>query len=93
MATKTQRLELRASDEQRNVVESAAELTGTTLTDFVVGAAVDRARAVLAEQRVIQVVTDDARAFAAALDDETVVDELVELLSRGRDAPELGEPE
>lgn len=56
--SKSERLEARITPEQDALIRRAADVEGTTLTDFTVSAAVGRAREVLADQRVF--VLDDA---------------------------------
>ncbi len=50
MAVKSERLEARVSPEQRARLEWAASLAGTSVSAFVVDAAVDRAEELLAAQ-------------------------------------------
>ena len=54
MTTKSERINLRCSSENLELLRKAAELQGQDLTSFVLGAASDRARAVLAEDRVLR---------------------------------------
>ena len=51
MAAKTERLNLRCSPDALELVREAAVLQGQDLTSFVMGAAIDRARVVVAEDR------------------------------------------
>jgi len=48
---KSSRINLRATPRQEEVLRRAAEATESTLTDFVLDSAVDRAQAVLADRR------------------------------------------
>lgn len=50
-STKSARLEARITPEQAQLIRHAAEVEGTTQTDFTVSAALGRAREVLADQR------------------------------------------
>jgi uncharacterized protein (DUF1778 family) len=47
---RSRRLELRATPDERDLIDRAASMTGTDLTEFVVGNAVDAARRVLADR-------------------------------------------
>lgn len=47
---RNRRLELRTTPEEREVIERAAAVTATGLTDFVVGSAVEAAQRVLADR-------------------------------------------
>ena len=47
---RNRRLELRTTQEEREVIERAAAITATGLTDFVVGSAVEAAQRVLADR-------------------------------------------
>ncbi|OGT80865.1 MAG: hypothetical protein A3H91_17160 [Gammaproteobacteria bacterium RIFCSPLOWO2_02_FULL_61_13] len=66
---KVARLETRISRELMEVLRRAAELQDRTLTDFVVGAAQEAARKVIAEAGVVQLSIVDQQLFAAALID------------------------
>ncbi|MGQ0464410.1 MAG: type II toxin-antitoxin system TacA family antitoxin [Sporichthyaceae bacterium] len=67
-ATKPDRIAARLTAEQGEIIRRAAEVEGSTITEFAVSAAVARAREVLADQRLF--VLDDVAwtEFAAALD-------------------------
>ncbi|HEX8508161.1 MAG TPA: DUF1778 domain-containing protein [Propionibacteriaceae bacterium] len=49
--TKSQRIDLRASEGQASVLRQAASLTETTMTDFILESAVERAEKVVADRR------------------------------------------
>ncbi len=49
--TKNQRIEVRASEGQASVLRQAASLTETTMTDFILDSAVERAERVVADRR------------------------------------------
>ncbi|MSQ51957.1 MAG: DUF1778 domain-containing protein [Betaproteobacteria bacterium] len=66
---KVARLETRVSLELMEVLRRAAELQDRTLTDFVVGAAQEAARKVIAESGVVRLSLADQKQFAAALID------------------------
>lgn len=71
-ATKDHRLALRLSAEQDALIRRAADVDGSTLSEFGVAALVERAHDVLADQRML--VLDDAgwAEFLALLDDPPV---------------------
>jgi uncharacterized protein (DUF1778 family) len=56
--TKDSRIAVRLSSEQGALIRHAAEVEGTSITDFTVAATVTHARAVLSDRRVFPV--DDA---------------------------------
>lgn len=66
---KVARLETRISADLMEVLRRAAQLQDRTLTDFVVGAAQEAARKVIAEANVVRLSLDDQKRFAAALID------------------------
>lgn len=66
---KVARLETRISVDLMEVLRRAAQLQDRTLTDFVVGAAQEAARKVIAEANVVRLSLDDQKRFAAALID------------------------
>jgi uncharacterized protein (DUF1778 family) len=49
--SKTQRINLRATDRQETILRRAAETTDHTLPDFILGSAVEHAERVLADRR------------------------------------------
>ncbi len=67
-AVKDSRLAVRLSSQQDALIRHAAEVEGTSITEFTVAAAVSHARDVLADRRVFAI--DDAAwgEFLAALD-------------------------
>jgi uncharacterized protein (DUF1778 family) len=56
--TKSERLAVRLSEEQRELIDRAAEAEGRTVTDFTIQATVAHARDVLADRRLF--LLDDA---------------------------------
>jgi uncharacterized protein (DUF1778 family) len=74
MATgpKVSRLNLRATKEQRTVIERAAAVQGHKMTDFVLSSACEKAAKILAEQRNFVVSPEQWQKFVAALDRPTV---------------------
>ncbi len=67
-STKTRRIEVRISDEERQLEEAAAAALGVTLSEFVREAARGRAQEVLRERGEIALDDETARSFLAALD-------------------------
>ncbi len=62
------RLNMRVSDRQERVLRAAAELSGETLTGFVLGAATERAEDILERARRIELGVEAFRRFVQALD-------------------------
>jgi uncharacterized protein (DUF1778 family) len=54
----------RISDDQKRLLQRAAEIRGQTLTEFVVSAARDAATRAVVDQEVIEFSLRDSRAFA-----------------------------
>jgi uncharacterized protein (DUF1778 family) len=65
---RTQRLELRLTDEEHKISSAAATAVGETLSDFFGRAASARAHEVLADQRQIVLDEQEASRFLDALD-------------------------
>ena len=64
---RTQRLELRLTDEERTIDQAAAAAVGESLSDFFRRAAANRAADILADQRTIALTEDEATRFLDAL--------------------------
>ncbi|AFZ56387.1 DUF1778 domain-containing protein [Anabaena cylindrica FACHB-243] len=64
---KKERLEARLTSEQKELLQRAAEIEGTTLTDFVVRSAQAQARRVIEEHTRIKLSLEDSQAFVASL--------------------------
>jgi len=80
---KNQRLNLRVSAEALDTVREAAALQGQDMTSFVMGAALERARAVLAEDRLLKLTPHEVVQLEKALDREPqVVPQLAALFRR-----------
>ena len=80
MAAKNERMTLRCSAESLATLRDAAELQGQDLTSFVLGAALDRARSVLAEDRILRLNPAEIVQLERALDaDPTVIPQLSRL--------------
>jgi uncharacterized protein (DUF1778 family) len=81
---RTQRLELRLTDDERQLDSAAATAVGETLSDFFRRAASTRAQDVLADQQQIVLDEDEAKRFLDALDevDASTVERLRDLRAR-----------
>ncbi len=64
---KGERLEARLTAEQKELLQRAAELEGTTLTDFVVRSAQEQARRIIEEHTRIKLGLEDSQAFVESL--------------------------
>jgi uncharacterized protein (DUF1778 family) len=64
---KDERLEARVSAETKALFQEAATLQGQSLTDFIVGSAVESARRVLREKELIELTQRDRIAFVESL--------------------------
>lgn len=65
---KGERIALRASQEQRDLIGRASEVTSTTVSDFVLRASIARAEEVLADRREFRLPPDRWNAFVDMLD-------------------------
>ncbi|MGX6446676.1 type II toxin-antitoxin system TacA family antitoxin [Patulibacter sp. S7RM1-6] len=65
---RTSRINMRVSERQERVLRAAAELSGETLTGFVVAASTDRAEELLERANRIELAADDFERFVGALD-------------------------
>jgi uncharacterized protein (DUF1778 family) len=65
--SKTERLEARIPGDAKAILTKAAALQGRSLTDFVVGSALDAARRVIRESEILELSERDQTAFAEAL--------------------------
>ncbi len=65
--TRTARIEARITPNALAVVKRAAEITGRSVSDFVVAAAQDAANRTIAETQIIRLSVEDQRAFAEAI--------------------------
>ncbi len=94
--TKDARLNMRLTAEALDTIKEAAHLQQQDVTSFVLGATLDRARAVLAEERVLRLSPHDLTHLEAMLDREPqVVPQLAALLNRfgnpAKPSPDAGE--
>jgi len=67
-SAKTQQINFRATDRQADVLRRAAAVTDSTLTDFVLDSAVDRAEKILADRRWFTVTQEQWDDFVQLLD-------------------------
>lgn len=80
---KSARLYLRLNPEALETIRAAANVQQQDLTSFVLGAAVERARAVLAEDRFLRLTPHEINQLERALDSEPeVVPQLKALIRR-----------
>lgn len=70
---KSARINLRLSPEALETVRAAASVQQQDLTSFVLGAAMERARAVLAEDRILRLTPHEVNQLERALDSEPEV--------------------
>lgn len=65
---RTQRLNLRATQSEKSLLETAASRQGSTVSDFVIKSACSRAEDILAEERNFELPPDRWKAFVSALE-------------------------
>lgn len=75
LAAKEVRLGARISRSQKEVLQRAADLTGRSLSDFVIGSALEQAREAIRAYELLDLSERDARAFVAALQRPPDLDE------------------
>ncbi|MBU6330611.1 MAG: DUF1778 domain-containing protein [Acidobacteria bacterium] len=68
MATKTARAELRLSEQERLHIEAGAAAAGTTLSAFIIAAAMEQADAAIARSTVTEVPSDYFDELLGAID-------------------------
>jgi uncharacterized protein (DUF1778 family) len=82
-SAKDARLNMRLTTEALDTIKDAASIQQQDVTSFVLGAALDRARSVLAEERVLRLSPHDLTHLEAMLDREPeVIPQLAALLTR-----------
>lgn len=64
---KAERLEARLSLQQKNLIQHAADLSGRSLTDFVLAASQEAANRVIREHEVVTLSAAESKKFAEAL--------------------------
>lgn len=83
MSEKSGRLNLRVAPEALETIREAAAAQQQDVTSFVLGAALDRARGVLAEERLLRLTPHEVTQLERALDREPeVIPQLASLLRR-----------
>jgi uncharacterized protein (DUF1778 family) len=65
--TKSERLESRCTKEQKRMVEYAAKLCGSSITDFTINTLMEKANQVIRQQNTLEWSINDQLAFAKAL--------------------------
>lgn len=84
---KSERINVRLSPDAHEMLRAAASLQQQDLTSFVLGAAMERARAVLAEDRILRLTPHEVNQLEKALDSEPeIVPQLRAFLQRFTDA-------
>ena len=83
MPAKTDRLNLRCSSATLATLREAADAQDQDLTSFILGAALDRARSVLAEDRVLRLTPHEVLQLEQALDAEPAIVPQLAALLRG----------
>jgi uncharacterized protein (DUF1778 family) len=85
MATHSERINLRASTEAKDVIERAATLLGTTVSAFILGQSYEAAKRVLSEHEVITLSNADRDQLLDLLDNPPApTQDLRELMRRAR---------
>lgn len=79
MGTLTRRFEIRATDEDYELIRQAAAEAGLSVSDYIRSRMVEDARRELADRRRVRIPLEHAEAFYAALDDASPVPELQRL--------------
>lgn len=64
---RSERVQARVGSAVKHVIEQGAELSGLSLSDFMVNSSRERAEALIREHRVITLTTADSLAFANAI--------------------------
>lgn len=64
---KSERLEARISKEQKEIVQRAAELSGRSLTDFIIDSAMEAAERAIRTHQVLELTARSTAAFTASL--------------------------
>lgn len=68
MSIKTERLDFRIAEKQKELIESAALLLGESVSSFAVSTLLERASEVVATYQHTQLTRDDAKRFLAIID-------------------------
>ncbi len=86
MSARTDRVEARLAADERERIRRAAELTHTSMSSFLVAAAVEKADEVLASHVVTTVPSDYFERLLASLDDDRTIPELEHAVKAARDS-------
>jgi len=70
--TRTERLEARVSRETKALCQKAADIQGSTLTEFIVNSALEAAKRIVRENEFVELTQRDRIAFVEALLDAPV---------------------
>jgi len=81
-SVKNERINLRVSHTSLQTVRDAAALQGQDLTSFVMGAALDRARSVLAEDLLLRLTPREVAQLESLDSEPRVIPQLAEMLAR-----------
>ena len=67
MSTKNARLDIRTTQNVKEMIERASNLTGRSITDFVIASAEEEARRTIRDHEAMELSKQDSKAFAEAL--------------------------
>lgn len=81
-ATKSERINLRATQRQEDVLRRAAEAEDVTVSTFILGTAVEQAERVLADRRWFEADADQFDEFVRLLDQPVQTEKLARLFAR-----------
>ena len=81
-SAKRERIEARVTADEKEIVQRAATLSGSSLTDFVMRSALEAARATIRAHQVIELSVSDSQTFVAALIDPPEPNENLRALAR-----------
>lgn len=79
MSTLSRRFEVRATEEDYELIHQAAAEAGLSISDYIRSRAVEDARRELADRRRVRIGPEHAEAFYTALDDASPVPEMQRL--------------
>lgn len=75
MAAKTERISARVSENVYETLSRAADLVGSTVNQFLVQSALERAQAVIEEQNIIRLSGESAKRFFDAIENPPAANE------------------
>lgn len=81
-ATKSERINLRASTREESLLRRAAEAEDVPVSAFILGSAVEQAERVLADRRWFTAAPEQFEEFMGLLDEPVQTERLAELFSR-----------